>query len=153
MTKFVIYSLLLSIAALHGSCLQTEIFYKIRQLVHKYQQSLHARHDFIEQQTIEQPLDHFEPSQKTFKQRYWVNRNYWRKKDGPVFLYIGGEFEMSARFVDGGRYKFVNNSVPLICVSHWLLLLLAAARCAARRFLATVASCSFYRRSFSILHL
>lgn len=103
MMKFVIYSLLSSIAALHGSCLQTEIFYKIRQLVHKYQQSLHARHDFIEQQTIEQPLDHFEPSQKTFKQRYWVNRNYWRKKDGPVFLYIGGEFEMSARFVDGGN--------------------------------------------------
>lgn len=101
--KFVIYSLLLSIAVLHGSCLQTEIFYKIRQLVHEHQQSLQARHHFIEEQNIEQPLDHFEPSQKTFKQRYWVNANYWRKKDGPVFLYIGGEFEMSARYIDGGN--------------------------------------------------
>lgn len=100
--NFLIYSLLLSIGVLHGSCLQTEIFYKIRRLVHENQQSLQARHDFIEQQTIEQPLDHFEPSQKTFKQRYWVNANYWRMKDGPVFLYIGGEFEMSEGFIDGG---------------------------------------------------
>ncbi|XP_020607389.1 thymus-specific serine protease-like [Orbicella faveolata] len=102
--NLVIYSLLLSIAVLHGSCLQTEIFYKIRQLVHEHQHSLQARHDFIEQQTIEQPLDHFEPSQKTFEQRYWVNANYWKEKDhGPVFLYIGGEFPMSAGYIDGGN--------------------------------------------------
>ena len=159
--KFVIYSLLLSIAVLRSSCLQTEIFYKIRQLVHEHQQSLQARHNFIEQQTIEQPLDHFEPSQKTFKQRYWVNDNYWnwRKKDGPVFLYIGGEFEMSAGYIDGGRYKFVNNSVPLIC----LLSAVAAVRCAGtvkmfttssfgskERILATVASCTFFLGVISV---
>ena len=116
--KLVIYSLLLSIAALHGSCLQTEIFYKIRQLVDKHRQSLQARHDFIEQQTIEQPLDHFEPSQKTFEQRYWVNANYWKKEDGPVFLYIGGESRMSAAYIDGGMYEtsFTNLHVTEHCV-------------------------------------
>jgi len=107
--KLVVYSLLLSIAALHGSCLQTEIFYKIRQLVDKHRQSLQARHDFLEQQTIEQPLDHFEPSQKTFEQRYWVNANYWRKEDGPVFLYIGGESRMSAAYIDGGMYELLHS--------------------------------------------
>ena len=107
--KLVIHSLLLSIAVLQGSCLQTEIFCKIRQLVHIHQHSLQARHDFIEQQTIEQPVDHFEPSQKTFQQRYWVNSNYWRKEDGPVFLYIGGESAMSADFIDGGRYKLLHS--------------------------------------------
>lgn len=109
MAKLVIYSLLLSIAVLHVSCLQTEIFYKIRQLVHKHQHSLQARHDFIELNTIEQPLDHFEPSQRTFRQRYWVNAKYWRKQDGPVFLYIGGEFEMSAGFIDGGMYRLLRS--------------------------------------------
>lgn len=119
MAKLVIYSLLLSIAVLHGSCLRTEIFYKFRQLVHKHQHSLQARHDPVEEHTIEQPLDHFEPSQKTFKQRYWVNANYWRKKEGPVFLYIGGEFELSAGYIDGGMYKlphYIHNYVPLFCM-------------------------------------
>lgn len=118
--KLVIYSLLLSIAVLHGSCLQTEIFYKIRQLVEKHQQSLQGRHDFSEQQTIEQPLDHFEPSQKTFEQRYWVNANYWRKQGGPVFLYIGGESQMSAAYIDGGKYSQFP-LIPLICMSHFVV--------------------------------
>ncbi|KAL9952175.1 hypothetical protein ACROYT_G039390 [Oculina patagonica] len=105
MARLLIHSLLLLFAVLHVSCFQTEIFYKIRQLVFKHQHSIQARHDRIDEYTIEQPVDHFqfEPSQKTFKQRYWVNANYWRKSDGPVFLYIGGEFEMSARFIDGGN--------------------------------------------------
>lgn len=109
MAKLVIYSLLLSIAVLHVSCLQTEIFYKIRQLVHKHQHSVQARHDFIELHTIEQPLDHFEPSQRTFRQRYWVNAKYWSKQDGPVFLYIGGESEMSSGFIDGGMYRLLRS--------------------------------------------
>ena len=103
MTKLVIHNLLLLIGVLHVCCLQTEIFYKIRDLVHKHQHSIQARHDPVYEYTIQQPLDHFEPSQKTFMQRYWVNSNYWRKNDGPVFLYIGGESEMSASFIDGGK--------------------------------------------------
>ncbi|KAL9952174.1 hypothetical protein ACROYT_G039389 [Oculina patagonica] len=103
MARLLIYSLLLLLAVLHVSCFQTEIFYKIRQLVFKHQHSIQARHDLIDEYTIEQPVDHFEPSQKTFRQRYWVNANYWRKSDGPVFLYIGGESEMSAGFIDGGN--------------------------------------------------
>lgn len=102
MSRLFIHSLLLLFAVLHVSCFRTEIFYKIRQLVNKHQHSIQARHDRVDGYTIEQPIDHFEPSQKTFRQRYWVNANYWRKRDGPVFLYIGGEFEMSAGFIDGG---------------------------------------------------
>ena len=109
MARLVIHSLLLLIAVLHVACLQTEVFYNIRQLVKKHQHSLQARHDLINENTIEQPVDHFEPSQKTFKQRYWVNANYWRKNDGPVFLYIGGEFELSAAFIDGGMYKLFSH--------------------------------------------
>ena len=68
-----------------------------------------ARNDPIEEHTIVQTLDHFEASQSqaTFKQRYWVNANYWRKADGPVFLYIGGEFEMSEEFIDYGMKRII----------------------------------------------
>lgn len=38
-----------------------------------------------------------------FKQCYWVNLSYWRKFDGLVFLYIGGEFEMFGDFIDYGQ--------------------------------------------------
>ena len=116
MARLVIHSVLLFIAVLHAvSCLQTEIFYNIRQLVNKYQHSIQARHDQIDEYTIEQPVDHFEPSQKTFKQRYWVNANYWRKKDGPVFLYIGGESKMSAAYIDFGMYELLF-CVGSVCV-------------------------------------
>ncbi|XP_029026804.1 thymus-specific serine protease isoform X2 [Betta splendens] len=41
---------------------------------------------------IRQPLDHFNrQSAGTFPQRFFVNDAYWRRPDGPVFLYIGGE--------------------------------------------------------------
>ena len=111
MERFFIHTLLLLTFILHVSCFRTEIFYKIRQYVHKHQYSLHARHDPIKEHTITQPLDHFEPSQKTFNQRYWVNDNYRRKSDGPVFLYIGGESEMSGAYIDYGMYKLYKDTV------------------------------------------
>ena len=103
MSKLMFPCLLFLISLLRVSSLQTEIFYKIRELAHKHR-LLSARHDAIEEHTIVQPLDHFEAEHKeaTFKQRYWVNANYWRQGDGPVFLYIGGEFEMSGGFIDFG---------------------------------------------------
>lgn len=102
--------LLLLIVVLRGvSCLHTELFHKFPELVHKYQYSLHARNDPIEEHTIVQPLDHFEASrsQATFKQRYWVNANYWKNADGPVFLYIGGEFSMSGEYIDYGMKRII----------------------------------------------
>ena len=38
-------------------------------------------------------LDHFNHSETaTYKQRYWTNVNYFDSRDGPVFLYICGEW-------------------------------------------------------------
>lgn len=38
---------------------------------------------------------HRHPSLITAIQRYLVNDFYWKKHDGPVFLYIGGEGALS----------------------------------------------------------
>uniref|UniRef100_H3BFZ0 Serine protease 16 n=1 Tax=Latimeria chalumnae TaxID=7897 RepID=H3BFZ0_LATCH len=41
---------------------------------------------------LQQPLDHFNrQNNQTYKQRYWVNGDFWRRPNGPVFLFIGGE--------------------------------------------------------------
>ena len=32
--------------------------------------------------------------QVTFPQRYYVVEDFWKRPDGPVFLYIGGEEEL-----------------------------------------------------------
>ena len=109
MSRFNSPLLLLLVFVLRVSCLRTEIFSKFRELVHKEQYMRWGRGDFIEERTIKQPVDHFHhPTQKsiTFEQRYWVNSNYWRKFDGPVFLYIGGEFDMSGEFIDMGKIYF-----------------------------------------------
>lgn len=103
MEKFLVQCLLLLSVISRTTCFQTEISYKIREYVREHQHSLYARHDPIEEFTLEQPLDHFEPSQKTFKQRYMVNTKYWRKEDGPVFLYIGGEGKLSQEYIDYGN--------------------------------------------------
>ncbi|XP_074632325.1 thymus-specific serine protease-like isoform X2 [Acropora palmata] len=106
MSRFSSPLVLLLVFVLRVSCLRTEIFSKFRELVHKEQYMRWGRGDFIEEGTIKQPLDHFHPpTQKsiTFEQRYWVNSNYWNNSTGPVFLYIGGEFEMSGAYIDFGH--------------------------------------------------
>eukprot|EP00744_Colponema_vietnamica_P002220 GILI01003534.1.p1 GENE.GILI01003534.1~~GILI01003534.1.p1 ORF type:complete len:561 (+),score=196.93 GILI01003534.1:110-1792(+) len=46
----------------------------------------------IETDFYDQDLDHFDASEtRTYKQRFHVNRAYFDKDNGPVFLYIGGE--------------------------------------------------------------
>ena len=109
MSRFSSPLVLLLVFVLRVSCLRTEIFSKFRELVHKEQYMRWGRGDFIEEGTIKQPLDHFHPpTQKsiTFEQRYWVNSNYWNNSTGPVFLYIGGEFEMSGAYIDFGKIYF-----------------------------------------------
>ncbi|KAK2164995.1 hypothetical protein LSH36_56g00011 [Paralvinella palmiformis] len=54
---------------------------------------------------ITQPLDHFDASVKnSYKQRYWVNSDYWLQKVGPVFLYIGGEASLSSLSIMTGEH-------------------------------------------------
>ncbi|XP_020500048.1 thymus-specific serine protease [Labrus bergylta] len=46
----------------------------------------------VKEGRILQQLDHFNPQDlRTFSQRFLVNEAYWRRPDGPVFLFIGGE--------------------------------------------------------------
>eukprot|EP00771_Trimastix_marina_P003292 gnl/Trimastix_PCT/4525.p1 GENE.gnl/Trimastix_PCT/4525~~gnl/Trimastix_PCT/4525.p1 ORF type:complete len:461 (+),score=26.28 gnl/Trimastix_PCT/4525:51-1433(+) len=45
-----------------------------------------------------QKLDHFNPADtRTFAQKYYVDDISWRKPDGPIFLYIGGESPLPGR--------------------------------------------------------
>jgi len=49
-----------------------------------------------------QTLDHFVPSSSPFSQRYYVNNSFWKGPQGPAFLIIGGEGEMSGNTVISG---------------------------------------------------
>ncbi|XP_011313900.1 putative serine protease K12H4.7 [Fopius arisanus] len=51
-----------------------------------------------------QNLDHFDPTNmQTWQQRYFVNEEFY-KKDGPVFLMIGGEGKASAKWMVEGQW-------------------------------------------------
>ncbi|KAH3770490.1 hypothetical protein DPMN_171777, partial [Dreissena polymorpha] len=56
---------------------------------------------------LEQPLDHFNAMfkelGKTYKQRYYVNAEFWFGQESPVFLFIGGEGTLTARDVEAGE--------------------------------------------------
>ncbi|KAK9520507.1 hypothetical protein VZT92_020389 [Zoarces viviparus] len=46
----------------------------------------------VKEGRVHQQLDHFNRLDfSTFPQRFFVNEAYWRRPDGPVFLFIGGE--------------------------------------------------------------
>ncbi|XP_075043004.1 thymus-specific serine protease [Mixophyes fleayi] len=54
---------------------------------------------------LTQPLDHFNRrNNATYKQRYWVNEEFWQRPGGPVFLYIGGESSESEYSVLAGEH-------------------------------------------------
>ncbi|KAJ8664614.1 hypothetical protein QAD02_006276 [Eretmocerus hayati] len=55
-----------------------------------------------EEQWFNQNLDHFNPAEgRTFKQRYFMNKDFY-KKGGPIFLMIGGEGPASGKWMDEG---------------------------------------------------
>ena len=56
--------------------------------------------DFPELFYHQQKLDHFNPDNRTFSQRYFMNFNHF-KPGGPIFLNIGGEGPMSPLEVSG----------------------------------------------------
>lgn len=57
---------------------------------------------------FEQQLDPFDATNnKTWKQRYFTNADYFRPKDGPVFLMIGGEGTASPKWmIEGAWIKY-----------------------------------------------
>ncbi|KAF8845504.1 peptidase S28 [Paxillus ammoniavirescens] len=65
------------------------------------------------EQFFTQPTDHAEPSQGTFKQRYWVNtRHYVPGSGGPVIVLDGGETSGEDRlpFLDTGIVEILANA-------------------------------------------
>ena len=49
--------------------------------------------DSTEEFEFDQKLDHFNVQVKsTFKQRYWVNADFWDEKNGPTFVSVCGEW-------------------------------------------------------------
>ncbi|XP_038049369.1 thymus-specific serine protease-like [Patiria miniata] len=66
---------------------------------------------------LPQPLDHFEvQTTGQYQQKYYVVDQYWRKPDGPVFLYIGGEWTMNP-------YEFSNGPIADLAVTEGALIL------------------------------
>ncbi|KAG9470766.1 hypothetical protein GDO78_016801, partial [Eleutherodactylus coqui] len=54
---------------------------------------------------LTQPLDHFNRrNNDTYRQRYWINEEFWKRPDGPVFLLIGGEGAESEFSVLAGEH-------------------------------------------------
>lgn len=45
--------------------------------------------------------------QRTYVQRYWVNKDFWQDPDGPVFLFIGGEGGIDESTVMGGNVALI----------------------------------------------
>ncbi|KAG9314743.1 serine carboxypeptidase S28-domain-containing protein [Chiua virens] len=65
------------------------------------------------EQFFEQPIDHADPSQGTFKQRYWVNaRHYVPGSGAPVIVLDGGETSGEDRlpFLDTGIVEILTNA-------------------------------------------
>ncbi|KAF7651067.1 hypothetical protein LDENG_00116510 [Lucifuga dentata] len=93
------------------------ILSKIKERVHKLQLQRAKQHilthtvsgyqsaDHMTESKIHQPLDHFDHQNTgTFPQRFFVNEAYWRRPDGPVFLFIGGEGPISEFVVLAGHH-------------------------------------------------
>ncbi|KAM9326334.1 thymus-specific serine protease [Gastrophryne carolinensis] len=54
---------------------------------------------------LTQPLDHFNRrNPATYRQRFWINEEFWQRPDGPVFLFIGGESAESEFSVLAGEH-------------------------------------------------
>ena len=54
------------------------------------------------EQNFTNRVNHFDirSSELTYQQRYWVNDTYWNETEGPVFLYICGEWTCSPESTD-----------------------------------------------------
>ncbi|XP_022106757.1 thymus-specific serine protease-like [Acanthaster planci] len=54
---------------------------------------------------LTQPMDHFDPLvNKNFTQLYWIVDFYWKSNNHPVFLYLGGETQLTFDEVTHGHH-------------------------------------------------
>ncbi|XP_059485421.1 putative serine protease K12H4.7 isoform X2 [Neocloeon triangulifer] len=64
---------------------------------------------------FDQKLDHFDPTNsETWKQRYFVNDNYY-EKGGPVFLMIGGEGKADPIWMEQGMWVEYAKQFKALC--------------------------------------
>lgn len=66
-----------------------------------------------------QPLDHFDnSSQRTFRQRYWINTRHYRGDGGPVIVLDGGETSGEDRipFLDTGIVEILARNLGAVGV-------------------------------------
>ena len=58
----------------------------------------------VETKYILQKVDNFNSEDtRQYWQRYFVNTKFWNRRYGPVFVYVGGEDELSGGYLMGGK--------------------------------------------------
>ena len=74
----------------------------------------------FEQMWVEAPIDHFNyQDNRTYLQRFWANEKFFDEEDGPLFVYICGEYTCSIRedrlfpFMVGASHK-----AKLVALEH-----------------------------------
>eukprot|EP01136_Pigoraptor_vietnamica_P001225 Opistho-1_new@27578 len=74
-----------------------------------------------EPQWFTQKVNHFDPSDdRTWKQRFFINSDYWKGPGYPIFLMIGGEGPIGDRYVS--QFSFVEdakaNGALILALEH-----------------------------------
>jgi len=78
---------------------------------------LRGDHHEVKEKWFTQRLDHYDDSDgRTWLQRYYINTQYFDHKKGPVFLMIGGEGNLSSKWLNFGamvEYAAQHNALLL----------------------------------------
>lgn len=69
----------------------------------KYDNSAKNNVTEVTEEWIEQPIDHFVARNKFWKMRYFQRLDLW-KPNGPIYLYINGEWTASSRSIQSDRF-------------------------------------------------
>lgn len=73
----------------------------------------------IKAKSIQQPIDHANPSLGHFTQRYFIDETYGKKNDSPVFFYICGEGTCSKDDLTGAIREYASTfHAKLVALEH-----------------------------------
>ena len=113
MLKFrIIHSVLIALLVAAAESLPNNNFIRGR----FFNTNVNNRFAEIDTQWYDQRLDHFnEALTATWKQRYWVNDQYFRQ-NGPVFIMIGGEGEENPIWMTNGAWTDYAKKYGALCV-------------------------------------
>ena len=77
--------------------------------------------DAFEAKWFTNKFDHFNAEEKrTYQQRYWTNENKWDPENGPVFLYMCGEWTCNPPSVSQAAFALGYNELnaKLVVLEH-----------------------------------